>query len=473
MSLYTIAFVDSITATPTVRLNLDGGDWAVQADTTDFSPPSLRRAVVSTLLTDGQLIPAAAYDNRVVTLRLRCTATTDDLAAAAVQNLARELDRPRNILMYRPGTSQPVFFRTLRADFNSIQWDPLTKFATVHIPAEPFGYGPQEVLSAVTVNNDPAAGSNGMYFDVAAVKGDVETPLFATLVGSLSTGNHGTRKSVLSIRRRTNATLTPLVLQAEAMTVSTDTSLQANDAAMSGAGQNFVRVSFATNANLTVRLQMASWPALTGLQLRGSYRVYARVRHTTATDTFSMRLWWGDGDITTTYINDTAVVPQDLTASAPTCFFVDLGSIQIPAGFDPVADFAGVEMTPANIYLRVDAGRTAGTGTLDIDYLLIMPNDDRTLMIRWPGESSPTTWVLDGSRTAVYGRNAGGEIAPTQPIPLDGDVPLLSPGVTNRLFFARDLSTAESGDLGDSITATTSITPYYYPRYLYVRPVAS
>lgn len=470
---YTIAFVDSITTTPTVRLTLDGGDWSLQADGTDFSPPSLRRAIVQTLLADGALIPSAAYDNRVVTLRLYCTALTDDAAATAVQNLSRELDRPKNILMYQPGTSQPVFFRTLRADFTAIQWDPVAKFATVHIPAEPFAYGPKETLAPVTVQNDPAL-TNGCYFDVTSVKGDVETPLLVSLPGSSTT--FATRPtSLLAARRRGTPASAPFVLQAESLTLGTDTTLQANDPAMSGSGSNFARVSFATDTTLTTRLS-GTVGAAPGVDLRGTYRVLVRIRNTAAMD-ISMQLVWGPSFA---LVGNDEVTPPKQTGSFFNVgsWYIDLGLMQVPAGGDPVHDgYSGTELAvdPAPFQLKIR--RASGTNTIDIDHLLFVPADDRMLLIRWPNikaAAAADVAVVDGSHEQVVmlWTSGGTRIANSRPVELSGGFPMVSPGVANRVYLVRSIGIPGQSD-SDAITGTTSITPSYYPRYLYVRPVTT
>ncbi len=189
---YTVAFVDSIATSPTTRLDLMSGQWRLTVEGTSFPPPELRRSVVSTLLVDGEQIPSAAYANRTITLRLHCLATTDDDTASAIQDLAQELDRPANFLKWQPGTTQPVFFRTLRADYSAVQWDQVLKMATVSIPAEPFAYGLKQTLPAVLVNNDPAATSGGMFLDVDTTIAQNLNPYFETNVTNWTGGGGAT-----------------------------------------------------------------------------------------------------------------------------------------------------------------------------------------------------------------------------------------------------------------------------------------
>jgi hypothetical protein len=68
----------------------------------------------------------------------------------------------------------------------------------------------------------------------------------------------------------------------------------------------------------------------------------------------------------------------------------------------------------------------------------------------------------------VYGRDANGNVRTHQISEVIGRIPSLSPGVTNRVFFVKDVGTTFSD--ADDITDTVSVTPFYWPRYLNVRP---
>src|SRR5262245_36277675 len=97
-----IRFVDAISATPGVRLNLnDDVAWSVHNDST-FTPPAIKRSVTASMLRDGDFVGATAYGNRELGLVLTVKATPADAAAVEVQKLARELDRKTNLLEWRP-----------------------------------------------------------------------------------------------------------------------------------------------------------------------------------------------------------------------------------------------------------------------------------------------------------------------------------------------------------------------------------
>lgn len=459
MPTYDVVFVDSITANPTVRLDVRSAGWTVRPGTS-FAPPPLERAVASTLMYDGESYPATAYGNRTITLVLRIDGASDDVIAGRMQQLMRELDRPTNILRYRPDTSSPVFFRTFRAGPDSVVWDPFTKEVTVQVPAEPFGLGLKETIGPTTVNNDPAAGSNGQYVDLTGIKGDVETPLRITVPqsGGLVDPND---MSLFALRRRGTPSLAPYLLQAEAMTQGTDTTTQSTAEDASGTGNKWSRTTFATQAILAAGRLSATWPATTGADLRGRYRVFARCRTTNGGDEIYASITLGNG-----VINSEVLVPSNAATSWQ---LIDLGLMSIPLGADPVTDSTtGGPLTAKGVAISVAARRPNGLGNLDWDYLLAVPADDRLGIIAWgaPSVVSGGSMVIDGLAEAVYAVDGSGVIYGSASYPSITAWPVASPGVTNRLYWLRSL-------LNDSVSTSTAVTVEYLPRYLYARPATS
>lgn len=470
MPTFDLAFVDSISGSPVTRLNLnDDNPWRTLAEDTTFEPPPLNRALVSNLLADGGVVTAAAYENRTIQLALRLPMeATADQAATHLQALARELDRPGNFLRYRPDTTAPVFFRTFRSSFSTVIWDPVQRRATVQLLAEPFAYGLKETLATATPGNNPAG---TMWLDVTGVKGDVPAPL-NLVVGASGVVSGGRRKTVIAVRRRGTPSAAPFALQAEAMsTASADTTVQPNSTLMSGAGSNYVRTTFASIATAFPRVSIGPWPTPASVDLRGTYRVYARVRQNTGSDVIEVQLRWGAADVGVE--NTPVVLPPDLGPSAPTVKYVDLGLVQMPVGTDVPEDFAGAAMSSRGINLAVWARRISGTGSLDIDVLLFVPADDRMLLVTWPdtGGAGATDFYIDSDRSRIYGRGTVGELFSTQAPEIEGGFPMVSPGVTNRVYVARDVGiTTAANSAGDVLTGTLSITPSYFPRYQHVRP---
>lgn len=459
---FELSFVDSIAASPTTRLDINSASISTLIEGTEFGLPSLSRAYADTLMTDGAFVPAAAYGNRVITLNLDFNGVSSDTAASRWQSVIRELDRPFNFLRFKPDTTNPVFFRTMRSDASSWYFDAVTAEATVKILAEPFAYGTKQTLSLVTVNADPAAGSNGCFFDVTGVLGDVETPLYATVGTSIVTS--GGRTSAIGVRRRGTPANVPFLTQAESLSLGTDTTLPGNDTAMSGSGSNYARCSFATSASLQARVSTTFSSTTRGVDIRGTYRTYVRVRKSVGSDSIQVRMRAG-GDAGVTLTGDT--VTCQATSNIQ---WVDLGLLTLPLNSDPVYDGpSGVEIEAWRGTLSIDAGRASGSGNLDIDCILLVPADDRFALVTWPSSSGATDLVMDGGRTMVYARGSAGEIRTNSVVPIVGGLPMVSPSATNRVFWVRDVGTANT----DTISGTTTVTPYYWPRYLAVRPLAS
>lgn len=461
-----VQFVDKIDAAPTVRLDLNNeSPWATKTEGTDLSPPPLRQAWAGTLLTDGEQLTAAAYDNRQLRLKLELIASSVDNVAASLQALWRELNRPANILRWQPtGASFPVHFKTFRSADNAVVDYPgpgLLRTVDVRIAAEPFAYGLRQTLSQVTVSSNPAAGSNGCYFDVTGVKGDVETPLHL----SLDDGFTVLRQPMFAVRRRGTPSAMPFVLQAESMTLGTDAALGAsNDAALSGSGQNYVRISYATNASMQNRVSSTSWPSTPSVDVRGTYRVLARIRRNTGTDTHYLRLSYGNSS--SPIYGDIVSTPS---ASITDPIWVDLGLVPYPTGQDPVTDMSAAEIPVGGQYLAVQTQRVSGAGTLDLDCLLFVPADDRLLIATLNPDAGAVAQVIDSARTMAYGVGASGEIRPTIPAQIAGGAPMVSPGVTNRIAMINILQ----GTPGDTITTTRKVTPSYWPRYLHIAAAGS
>lgn len=470
-----LQFVDRVTASPTVRLDLnDDATWSLNYDGTDFSPPPLRQAWSSTMLADGELLTAAAYENRTVRLRLDLMTGSVDAAWAQMQALHRELNRESNYLKWQPqGSTNPVFFRTKRSMGTRVTEYPgpgLLRTVDVSIEADPGLIGPKETVPVAAVINDPAS---GQFFDVTNVKGDIEAPLFLSIPRTMALAQAGEqagrRKTLVAVRRRGTPSAAPYLLQAEAMSSNpipgvTDTSPSA-PAGASGASAR--RTSFTATAP-AARLRADPFPASAGVDVRGTYRAYARVATTDGSSTFSVRLDWG----TAGFVVSNATTTLTRTTTAWT--YVDLGLVQMPPGVDAAADaLSGVADQVRGIRMDLVAGRTAGAGSLDWDFVVLAPADDRLLLAEWPDggnvHANVTEFVLDPIAEAGYARDSSGVRYATAPVGIEGGFPLVTPGVTNRVTLIRDVGGWASGT-DDSITSNPQPGAWYYPRYLYARP---
>lgn len=450
---------DNFTVEPVVatRLNLAAAPWNPRASTR-VNPPPLRYATAETLLTDGSMVTAGAYGDRTINLMLQLENGT----AADLQALWRELDRPGgNWLMWQPDTAtHPVFLRTRRCGPEAVdepRGDLTLLNLAVEIPAEPAAYGLKQTIGPTAVGNDP---SSGCYLDINAADllGDVAAPAVVKVVYS---DVEDLGPTYLAVRRRGTPASAPSVLQAESMTLGTDTTLPGADATMSpGSGNSYTRTSFTTTATMATRLTSAAFPTTPSVDARGRYEVFLRYRRSSATGPVNVRLGQSDGS--TTVYNDE--VATQLTTQRR---WLSLGQVQIPLGADPIYDPAGNELAARGTVFTVQAERESGTSTLDFDALLLVPCDDGAGMVTWPTSTGPTYAVVDAAAGLVYNVGSSGEIYPREASEMAGTFPWLTPGQDTRLWVLLNAGGAASA-VSDDITSSTDVTVEYLPRHLHV-----
>jgi hypothetical protein len=333
----------------------------------------------------------------------------------------------------------------------------------------------EAVLYRIDMGNAPAG---GMCFDIANVLGDVETPLFMTLGPGLACAS-GTRKTLFSVRRHGDPTALYWYVPAEVLALNTDTTRQAFDSTASGPASNFVRCTFATNT-LTERMTI-QFPGggASGPETRGLYTLYARVRHTTGADTFTVQCDWGASAYNRT--TDPVTIPADVGSGAPNWFYVPIATVQAPPGIDPVTDgYSNVTMDASQLLFSVKIQRASGAGSLDIDHFLFVPADDRTAVVDWHAADSIglSAYICDARRTAIYAIDNQGRLIDIGGRQIAGGFPMLTPGTqTNRIYVIRDVSSGagstQAVGTGDSIGGSITVTPAYFPRYRVIRPAAT
>lgn len=457
-------FVDQPTASPTVLLDMnDGGAWKLLGD--DFfklpSPP-LKRSIAANMMVDGGMLNASAYDLRTITFTLELTGATEAAREAQVDALKAQLAKPTNLLMFQSELSaHPVFFRTLRSDEYDLntQFIPGTTWRIdCNILAEPFAIGARRDLSTVTVTNDPAAASVPSRWDITGIVGDAPTPAFVKIGTALGGGN-----PILLAQRTVNQPTTVTAFaQCEAGTMGTDTTVQANDTNMSGSGSNFVRTTFATDSSLQTRVTVTVPTATAPEALRGRYRAFVRVRTSAAGSNFTLRYLQ---NATGTDVVFGPTTSYDSFASTE-FRHVDLGIVEFPtAGPYPVTmGYSGLASQMVTQTLGVQVGRTAGTATIDLDYVYLFPADERFCVAARNSLQANSSFVIDGPNEMAYGMPTGTTpFGATRTIDnsggmsfLFGGAPMLVPNVTNRWYMIR-------GSSAVSVTSTVDVS--YWPRW--------
>lgn len=457
-------FVDQPIASPSTLLDMnDGATWKCLGD--DFfklpSPP-LKRSVASSMMVDGAMLSAAAYDPRVLTFTLELTAATEAGREAQVDALKAQLAKPTNLLMFQSELSaNPVFFRTFRSD----EYDLNTQFIPTknwrvdcNVLAEPFAIGVRRDLSTVTVTNNPASGTNPILWDITGIAGDSPSPAFVRIGTALGVGS----PIMLAQRTVNQPTTVTTFAQCEAGTMGTDTTVQATDANMSGSGSNFVRTSFTTDASLQTRVSVTVPTATAAEALRGRYRVFVRVRTSATGTNYALRYAQNPAGA------DSVLGPVTSFDSLASTEFrhVDLGVVEFPTA-GPYPATMGYSALPAQMVtqaLGIQVARNSGTATIDLDYVYLMPADERWSVSARNSTQASSFFVIDGPNEMAYGMpsgttpfgatrtvdNAGGMAF------LFGGVPMLVPAVTNRWYMIR-------GSSAVSVTSTVDVS--YWPRW--------
>lgn len=412
---------------------------------------------------------AGQYGYRTVSFDVLLSGTYANVATA-MQAIARELLAERNWLLVQPDTSRKQFFlRTYRTQQEAVEWRDAgaNKWVLpVTLAAEPFLYGDPITLGPVTITNNPAAGTNPMWYKFAAVLGDAPAPLTARMsLGNTAATRVSPLLSVAALDSGQNPT-GPVVWQASAFSLGTDASVVTGDAAMSAGSR--VAVSFASNAGLVGRVSGVA-PSVPPV---GTHKVLLRVRKSAAASAFQIRL--AQLLAGTTYYR-APVVTYAAGTNTPLVTWLDLGEFTFPFGMqDPEVTDASLAAPPT---VALDVARVAGTGTLDLDAFLLVPVDTavteavRTTAFNLLYSGATETASLDAERRRFTLYDAAGNAMAQIPPQISGGYPQLVPGATNVLHLVRQTLNADVADTAaDSITATEGVSFYYIPRYLHMRP---
>lgn len=454
-------FVDQPVASPTVLLDMnDGGTWRTLSDGFDISPPPLKRSIAQNAMTDGGLVTSAAYDLRELKFQLVLSGASEDARNAQLKALEAELYKPSNLLMFQAsGGSFPVFFRTLRSDSFALnrEYAPTAWLVSCDVLAEPFALGIRhDITAGAVITNDPASGTNPGRLDITGVRGDSPAPAFVRV--ALGSGTFPT--FFWSQRTANNPTSLTVFAQAEAGTLGTDTTVQANDTNMSGSGSNYVRTSFSTSSSLVTRLTVTAPTASDPAALRGRYRVLVKIRMSASGSNFTMRYVQNPSGTNSTSGQQ---ISFDSSAAITT---VDLGVIEFPGpGATPVTiGYSGLPAGYATQQLAIQVGRNSGTATLDMDYVFLLPADERAAQFRRSNWAAGSYLCIDGPNEMAYGMASGtSPFGATRTVDNNGALssyfggwPMLVPGVTNRWY-------ALIGPQAASATSTWDIS--YWPRW--------
>jgi hypothetical protein len=144
-------------------------------------------------------------------------------------------------------------------------------------------------------------------------------------------------------------------------------------------------------------------------------------------------------------------------------YLIDLGLLDFPSFAAPDRiGYSGLTAGFATSALAIQAARTAGAANLDLDYVYLVPADERWCTVSQVGAVGYL--VLDGPQDMTYGMASGTTaFGSTRTVdnasgltPRFGGLPQLVPGVTNRWHMLLD---------GQAITTTRAVDVSYWPRW--------
>jgi hypothetical protein len=463
-------FVDSPVAAPATLFDMNNWNMGATLDfgddnaNFDISPPPLRRVKAVNNFGDGSLNTSESYENRILKFRVGLTGTKSQ-KIASLSALEDELYKPRNLLMYQPDSSRsPVFFRTVRSDdyiLKNSGGSAEVWMVDCNVEADPFAIGLRQDIAQVTVNNDPAAASgNKTFWDITGVIGDVPTEAFVR-ISDLGAGG----KAFLATRAFNNPTSLTLFAQAETATLGADTTAVADTAASSvvpATGVARSQTTFTGTPGWSARVTFASsLPSGSDLAaLRGRYRVIARIAGITSAANVSLR--WRQSNAGDSIPGQ----PVTLDIAPPNWQHVDLGVLEFPPPQQTPATigYSGLTSQQAANPLQIEAIRNSGAGGLLIDWVALLPADERLCSI-FQFSALTSGWLcLDGPNDSCYGLASGSTPFGSTRI-LDskqgivtrqGGLPMLVPAITNRWYLFHNPS-------ANNTTETVDIS--YWPKY--------
>jgi hypothetical protein len=264
--------------------------------------------------------------------------------------------------------------------------------------------------------------------------------------------------------------------QAESMTLSNDTAVSAgNDALMSGAGNNYATTTFATVATTAPRTRwdLTTLTAAQRRALNGTYRVFVCVRRSDATSVIKANTTVLQAAVVTV-TGSLVTVPKSTSRQ-----LVDLGLITIGQPAYAPGRYSSQPPTSTNsVFIDIYAQRDSGGGSIDWDFVLLMPADQQ--FITWFGAGTNSVDLLldgvnermlindtSGAGTANFDGTTG-MFDPAASI--SGGFPVVLPNQTNRFLLA--VGSGVNPTTHAKATTTTA-TVSYWPRYLYVRPATT
>lgn len=325
------------------------------------------------------------------------------------------------------------------------------------LQADPYLFGELEKIPTISINNDPAAGSNALQFELPEIHGDAPAPLMASVSGSTSIQPGISMLTVAPVPDGVGTSFVPIGT-GDGCTAGTDCSAPISDAAFSGG--SYRQVTFATSNGLVQRLQ----GALPTLQ-PGLYRVLMRA--TLGLGNAGVQLNLGRSSAVPDTVGPQISYAVGTSAMDKTCW-IDLGEYSWPSQHD--------QTKPAGTLAGFWSLFLSGTAAVNLDALAFVPSQMSSVLEYAPETAckfgpvvfggSAGAVLLDGESQWITGQPIGNGVAPG----VAGSFPVVTPAQTNLLTYFSQLGSTEFVTASDSIATVTDLDLSYHPRYLWPAP---
>lgn len=418
------------------------------------------------------------YGFRTLSFAIVLEATYADAAKVSAQ-LARVLVAKRStwLLFQLTPLAAPVWFKTYRTTPEVITFDYVSNVGdtgkslwglAVTLAADPFAYGAQVNLPAVTVVNNPFT-AGGCYFTTPTILGDAPAPAVVQVSPSAATAGKTFLVSAIAQEAGAPSTGAPTAVSAQGLQANSDAGAWVVDATQPAGG--YVPVSFATSTQLVPRVTDVT----THLPV-GKYRVLVSVSSiTTSPGSFPLALYRS----TFAFAGEQVIFDRSVTSATAWSGWADLGVVTVPFGAN-MGDRVTVASTLAQISVR--AARDSAAGALRIGALLYVPLEtpwslsSRSFYARFgtTGLTASQTGEWDGENFASLTKaSLPARVVSESWAPLaSGGLPELVPGCTNTITVLQQTNVSAPDQPAnwnsDDIAATVVVGVSYRPRWLYL-----
>lgn len=397
----------------------------------------------------------------------------DSVLQTALDTLGRLLlSRTCWLLIRQRPTSAPVWARLWRSSPGPLSFEDLRIDTAISgrygIPlefrADPYLVGEQQSLaSSITVNFDPAAGSNPCLYTLPAVVGDAPAPAVVQL--AWSNNRHGYRHFVSS------SSAAPTFHQlgtGDGMTIDADTTIVSNPSFSNGSTRS---TSFAAVATMLDRIT-GNGPALAP----GAYKVFALCWRSDTATQFNIR--FGQKVQLSYAYQPTRQVPWVSGGASGHGAWIEVATLlDIPQGTGVDLSAESGTVTPD---IAIGLQRTSGSGAVRVDALAFVPVRDSLYVDHpdiGPGDSFLFREVHDGELEpeALYVRQAiGGALVPSQAAAVEGGYLTVVPGAGNTITMLGQTHPVRVSNFWQNcpyvITHTARLFVTYRPLWLWPRP---